>query len=79
MKTEDLRKLKALLMEYQSEKCKIYNDGGCHKLILKNGDIEPCPAFAVEYDSEGGIVGGACAIDWLRDDLRCDDGKSAKR
>ena len=72
MKNDDLRSLYDLLKKYEQEKCKKYNKV-CYLLV--NGRADYCPAFEVDYDSDGDIVGGSCCISWILEDLRCSDGK----
>ena len=77
MNPQEKQKLYDLLKAYEQEKCEDYNKV-CYLLV--NGGADYCPAFAVDYDSDGGIVGGSCCISWLLEDLRmkmekCDEEK----
>ena len=77
MNQKDKQSLYDLLKKYEQEKCEDYNKV-CYMLV--NGRADYCPAFEVDYDDSGYIVGGSCCISWILGDLRmkmekCDEEK----
>ena len=67
MNPKEIRALYDLLKKYEQEKCEQHNKVCYHHY---DGETEYCPAFAVDYDDDGCIVGGSCVISWLLEDLR---------